>query len=413
MGNRGDGKLMGAKVVLDEVYAKLHETDHPVDVICEVREKFTLEQAANFLSEAGLVVAERRTERYLFARLMDEKQAQRIDATLGKEDQCIYHVWLDKKMSACVETSAATINAAAALRLFSGEGEGVHWAVLDTGMDYGHSWVTPKSGNIAGLRHNFTSEPDGDDIGHGTHVAGIIARIAPKAVLHDYKVLGREGGSSSTIISAMYEIRKANFEAKKMLIHGVNMSFGAPVAVGSYGCGWSPECQEANRLMASGVVVCVAASNDGHKVLATVSGGKLELFPAYLDIGISDPGNADEVITVGSTHKGNPHAYGPSFFSSKGPTGDGRVKPDCVAPGEKIVSAEAGTKEGTVEKSGTSMATPHVSGAIALFLSAKPEFMGRAREVKQILLGSCTDLNRDRYFQGAGLIDVLRMIQSV
>jgi serine protease AprX len=361
----------------------------------------------------GLVVAKRHTERSLFARLMNEKQAKKIDATLGKKDRCIYHVWLDKKMSACVETAAATINAAAAARLFSGEGKGVHWAVLDTGIDYGHSWVKPKSADLASLRHNFTGEPDGDDVGHGTHVAGIIAKLAPKVVLHDYKVLGREGGSSSTIISAMYEIRKMNFEAKKMLIHGVNMSLGAPVAVGSYGCGWSPECQEANRLMASGVVVCAAASNDGHKVLATVSGGKLELFPTYLDIGISDPGNAEEIITVGSTHKENPHAYGPSFFSSKGPTGDGRAKPDCVAPGEKIVSAKAGTKDGTVEMSGTSMATPHVCGAIALFLSAKPEFMGRAREVKQILLRSCTDLNRDRYFQGAGLVDVLRMIQSV
>ncbi len=59
------------------------------------------------------------------------------------------------------------------------------------------------------------------------------------------------------------------------------------------------------------------------------------------------------------------------------------------------------------------MATPHVSGAIALFLSVKREFIGRAREVKQVLLRSCTDLRRDRYFQGAGLVDVLRMTQSV
>ncbi|UCD58923.1 MAG: S8 family serine peptidase, partial [Candidatus Hydrogenedentota bacterium] len=62
---------------------------------------------------------------------------------------------------------------------------------------------------------------------------------------------------------------------------------------------------------------------------------------------------------------------------------------------------------------GTSMATPHVSGAIAVFMSAKPEFKGKAREVKRVLLDSCTDLGRDRYFQGAGLVDLLRMIQSV
>ena len=57
-----------------------------------------------------------------------------------------------------------------------------------------------------------------------------------------------------------------------------------------------------------------------------------------MDLSISDPGNAEGVITVGSVHKSNPHTYGISFFSSKGPTGDGRYKPDVVAPGEKIKS---------------------------------------------------------------------------
>jgi subtilisin family serine protease len=194
----------------------------------------------------------------------------------------------------------------------------------------------------------------------------------------------------------------------------VNLSFGGPVPVGSYGCGWSPECQEANRLMASGVVVCVAASNDGYKTIATATAeGNLQWFSAFLAIGISDPANAAEVITVGSTHKEDPHAYGPSYFSSRGPTGDGRPKPDCLAPGEKIVSARWGTADETIEMSGTSQATPHVSGALSLFLSAKPEFIGRSREVKEILLASCTDLGRDRYFQGAGLVNVLRMIERV
>ena len=53
---------------------------------------------------------------------------------------------------------------------------------------------------------------------------------------------------------------------------------------------------------------------------------------------ITDPGNADGVITVGATHRFWPHTYGVSFFSSRGPTGDGRLKPDLVAPGEKIRS---------------------------------------------------------------------------
>jgi serine protease AprX len=59
------------------------------------------------------------------------------------------------------------------------------------------------------------------------------------------------------------------------------------------------------------------------------------------------------------------------------------------------------------------MAAPHVSGVIAAFLSIRPEFVGRAETVKHIFLSTATDLKRDRYFQGAGLVDLMRAIQSV
>jgi len=116
--------------------------------------------------------------------------------------------------------------------------------------------------------------------------------------------------------------------------------------------------------------------------------------------------------------------YGVSYFSSKGPTGDGRLKPDLVAPGEKILSCAAGKKRGDikeetkedcdyVEDSGTSMAAPHVSGVIAAFLSVRREFIGQPEKVKEIFLSTATDLRRDRYFQGSGLVDLMRAIQSV
>jgi len=137
---------------------------------------------------------------------------------------------------------------------------------------------------------------------------------------------------------------------------------------------------------------------------------------------INDPGNADLAITVGSTHRDKPHVYGVSYFSSKGPTGDGRLKPDLVAPGEKIISCATGhlmtdVAKGQacdyVETSGTSMAAPHVSGAIAAFLSVRGEFIGNTQRIKDIFVGTCTDLRRDRYFQGAGVVDLMRAIQSV
>src|SRR5205085_752976 len=143
-----------------------------------------------------------------------------------------------------------------------------------------------------------------------------------------------------------------------------------------------------------------------------------------MQLSINDPGNAELAITVGSTHRDKPHRYGVSFFSSKGPTGDGRLKPDLIAPGEKIISCAAGERKAKTERntgspchyleeSGTSMSAAHVSGAIAAFLSVRSEFIGQPELVKQIFLNSATDLKRERGFQGQGLVDLMRAIQSV
>ncbi len=130
--------------------------------------------------------------------------------------------------------------------------------------------------------------------------------------------------------------------------------------------------------------------------------------------------NADAAIAVGSVHKSAPHSYGVSYFSSKGPTGDGRLKPDLVAPGEKVISCSAHFEDANPdqryeyeERSGTSMAAPHVSGAIAAFLSAHKEFRGEPARIKEVFLKTATDLTRERTFQGAGLVDLLRATMSV
>lgn len=398
----------GESVVLREVRdAFVAQGGGKLEVIIGVKWEHKPEEITKKLKDMG-VRRSRATDRYIMAKLI-EKQVDRL-----AEDKAVFKIWQNRKIMPMVAQSSVTIKATAALQLFNATGEGISWAVLDTGIKTDHDYFKAEPHIVQDNRYNFTGEPYRDTVGHGTHVAGIIRKIAPKTMLHDFKVLGKSGGTSFMIIEAMYLIRKINFEARHLVIHGVNLSLGGPVPVGSYGCGHSPECEEANRLVDSGVVVCVAASNDGYKTLATIaSGNELEYFPTFLDMGISDPGNAEKVITVGSTHKTLPHKYGISFFSSKGPTGDGRFKPDVVAPGERINSAGIAGRSSEVALSGTSMATPHVSAAVAQFLSVKPDFIGRPDEVKKILTQTCTDLGRDRYFQGAGLIDVLRMIQAV
>jgi serine protease AprX len=339
-------------------------------------------------------------------------------------------------------------------------------------------------------------EPLRDEFGHGTHVGGIIAGelkksdnhkifattlhrdenklvrreqsvidasisgMAPKCKLVSLKVLDSDGrGSASNLIAAIQWIQEINGHGRRVRIHGVNMSVGYEYDPEWFACGQSPLCVEVDRLVRSGVVVVVAAGNTGYGYVQAQ--GKRTAVTAGLDLTINDPGNAELAITVGATHREKPHVYGVSYFSSKGPTGDGRLKPDLLAPGEKIISCystqrrsvdpgpdvmsgstveeledqiaspgDAAPTEQSVthdtkatagdaiigyykEDSGTSMAAPHVSGVIAAFLSVRREFIGRPEDVKRIFLSTATDLKREPYFQGHGLVDLMRAIQSV
>ena len=166
-------------------------------------------------------------------------------------------------------------------------------------------------------------------------------------------------------------------------------------------------CNECERLVASGVAVVAAAGNRGYQNFETREG----LYESYAAFSITDPGNAEGVITVGATHRFWPHTYGVSFFSSRGPTGDGRLKPDLVAPGERIRAPLPGQLWGDLD--GTSMAAPHVSGAAAMLMARYTELVGQPRRIKQILCASATDLGREKTFQGNGMLDVLRALQSV
>lgn len=396
------------------------------------------------------------------------------DTTALYRCRAIYRIWPDFKISPCITKSLATVKADAAQTSFCAHGIDITWAIMDSGIDGNHPHfdLHKNVDRSSPLHADFTETSDVpkggiaaliDRFGHGTHVAGIVAGeqvaddtkaqaqkmravtrsvrgyeegnpaavethevtlssirgMAPRCHLVSLKVLDDQGnGEVSNLIAAIAHIQEKNGHGRLNLIHGVNISLGYDFDPEWFACGQSPLCVEINRLVRSGVVVVVAAGNTGYGALAA----QQRTTNAGMPVTINDPGNAELAITVGSTHREMPHVYGVSYFSSKGPTGDGRLKPDLVAPGEKILSAATGTllkdrAEGKqceyVEDSGTSMAAPHVSGVIAAFLSVRREFIGEPERIKEIFLGAATDLKRERSFQGAGLIDLMRAIQSV
>lgn len=275
---------------------------------------------------------------------------------------------------------------------------------------------------LVNVEHDGNYSTPGD--AHGTHVAGTIAGdwrpkddngprrpltgICPGLALYDLRVLNERGeGTEFGVLAALSFVRWRNSQSGGTVIHGVNLSFGLDHDVRNSACGRSPVCLEVGRVHNAGVVVVTAAGNEGRADFS-YRGTRSE---GYRTVSITDPGNAESAITVGSTHRIEPHAYGVSYFSSRGPTGDGRAKPDIVAPGEKITAPVPGDNSARMD--GTSMAAPHVSGAAALLMARHRELIGQPSTIKRVLCEAATDLGRERHYQGHGMLDILRALQAV
>ncbi len=213
--------------------------------------------------------------------------------------------------------------------------------------------------------------------------------VAPGASLLNAKVLdNRGGGYLSDILAGLDWAASQGADV-------VSLSLGAGFDI----CDGSDDMSRAvDALMSLGVTVVAAAGNSGG------AGGET----------IGSPACARDVITVGATdYEGN----GVAGFSSRGPTSDGRIKPDVVAPGEGIIAARArDTDMGQpvsdyyTMASGTSMATPHVSGVVALLKQANNDLS--PLEIKRILSNSAEDLGYTIFDQGAGQVDAAKAIST-
>ncbi|GAA2673459.1 S8 family serine peptidase [Actinosynnema pretiosum subsp. pretiosum] len=308
----------------------------------------------------------------------------------GASDGAPGRIWLDGKVSALVDRSAAQVGAPAAWSAGL-TGAGVRVAVLDTGIDAEHPDLVGAVVESA----NFTGTADaGDREGHGTHVASTITGsgryrgIAPDAELVNGKVLDDFGhGDESGIIAGM-EWAAARADV-------VNMSLGTPTPSAAD----DPMSLAVDRLTAeTGALFVIAAGNAG---------------PRSPSVG--SPGSATSALTAGSVDRDDVLATS----SSRGPRlGDGAIKPEITAPGVGIVAAKArdghiGTPvdDAHVALSGTSMATPHVVGAAAVLAQQHPDW--RAPQLKAALMGSTVDPRGAGAFrQGAGRLDLARAITS-
>jgi serine protease AprX len=226
--------------------------------------------------------------------------------------------------------------------------------VIDTGIDASH--VDLNQGQVIGWKDfvNGRTSPY-DDNGHGTHVSSILAGqgdgnaayrgVAPGTALVGVKVMNSSGTSTtSTIISGVQWCidHKATYN-----IRIINMSFGST----GPSAGNDALSAIVNSAADRGILPVVSAGNDG---------------PAASTIGT--PAAAANALTVCSISDPGVKGFSISPWSSRGPTADGRIKPDVCGPGEGITAARAGSGSGYVTYSGTSMAAPFVAGVAALML---------------------------------------------
>ena len=294
-------------------------------------------------------------------------------------------------------------------------GAGIDVAIIDTGVDYNNPAF---SFNYSGGYDVINNDADPmDDHGHGTHVAsivsdgysvpnvglrGVVKGVAPDANIWAYKVLNDGGsGSSETVIAGIERAVDPNQDG--------NFSDRAEVMNLSLGGGGSPDdpvSQAVDNAVAAGSVMVVAAGN---------SGGQGS---------IGSPGTARQAITVGATDKQDQLAY----FSSGGPVewidaSDNKValmKPDIVAPGVDICAAqwaEAWADRHCLDDdhtsiSGTSMATPHVAGLVALIRQAHPDW--DPAQVKMVLRQTAKKLpSYEQWAQGYGRVQAWEAVHSV
>jgi subtilisin family serine protease len=316
----------------------------------------------------------------------------------------------DREVHASIDPGVTLIGAGNVWTTFGTQGEGVRVGIIDTGIDYLHPALGGGFGpgfKVTGGYDLVNNDNDPmDDNGHGTHVAGIVAAdmdtvkgVAPKATLYAYKALDASGtGLESVIIAAIertVDPDQNGDDSDRLDI--VNMSLGS-----NGGTPADPTSIAVNNAIRLGVVFCVAAGNSGART--PVEGKENNYFYDGATT-IGSPGTAELAITVGASDNADNFA----IFSSKGPNRTSfSIKPDVLAPGVNISSTYLSSGYRTL--SGTSMATPMVTGVAALVKSVHPAW--KPAEIKSAIVNRARNLGLSAYLQGGGRVQALQAVSA-
>lgn len=321
-------------------------------------------------------------------------KANRSFSDAIKKMPYVISVTEDRKVKSNDVTSNAVINVPKVWQEVGATGKGVLIGIIDTGIDYGH----PDLGSGFGIGHkvvggyDFVNNDDDplDDNGHGTHVAGIAAAngelkgVAPDATLMAIKVLDQYGsGWDSWILAGIeYAVDPDGNPFTDDAPDVVNMSLGRTPDE------FEPMSEAVNNAVASGISFVIAAGNSGE----------------YMQIGT--PGIAEQAITVAAIDN---YDY-TAGFSSRGPVpGTFYLKPDVAAPGVSINSTFPGATYESLD--GTSMASPHVTGVVALMRGKHPDW--EPVEVKAALMSTARNGGYDKILEtGAGIVDAYEAITT-
>ncbi|MGV8150310.1 MAG: S8 family serine peptidase [Candidatus Woesearchaeota archaeon] len=328
----------------------------------------------------------------------EENSEESNDEIVLQEQEAENENFVERELGIATDNSIPSIGANYSWNVLNITGRNVTIAVIDSGIAYTH----PDLGGCLGAEckviggYDFVNDDSDplDDNGHGTHVAGIIGAngtvmgVAPDVKFYALKACNAAGSCNESHILEAIDWAIAND------VDIISMSIGRSDSSAVEGnTGKDTLSQKADEAIDAGIIVVIAAGNHGNGTST-----------------IAVPGASSNAITVGNINDQGTETQSDdriSTDSSRGPTAFGRLDPDISAPGSSIYSTNI---TGYMTLSGTSMATPHITGAIALMLEQDNTLTNSEARAK--LMSSAYNVTGRLFDVGAGEVNMINVLTN-